>query len=229
VLARLDDGSHLSRIGVLTVRIISADLTVTCADGTHYTATHRLATTVCNPRHHPARRLIALYHERWEHEIAYLALRHTLTDGRVLRSTDPTGLDQEMWALLTVYQALRPAMVTAIESRPGIDPDRASFTTALETAKDLLINTAHTTDPDDLIGRIGEASLADPLPPRRPRTSVRKVKSPLSRYNRKRPASVPTQHTHHQHHRHHHRPRPQARDTRIEIIDNSPRALTTRH
>ena len=34
VLARLDDGSHLSRIGELAVRIITADITVTCADGT---------------------------------------------------------------------------------------------------------------------------------------------------------------------------------------------------
>jgi len=41
-----------------------------------------------------------------------------------------------MWALLTLYQALRRAIVTAIETRPGTDPDpdRASFTTALTTA-----------------------------------------------------------------------------------------------
>jgi hypothetical protein len=187
VLARLDDGSHLSRIGALTVRIITADITVNCADGTHYTATYRLATTLTDPRRHPARRLIALYHERWEHEIAYLALRHTLADGRVLRSTDPVGLEEEMWALLVVYQALRRAMVTAVESRPGIDPDRASFTTALETAKDLLVNAANLTDDSDPLGHIGRAVLADLLPPRRARTSVRKVKSPLSRYNKKDP------------------------------------------
>ena len=119
VLARLDDGSHLSRIGELAVRIITADITVTCADGTRYTANYRLATTLTDHRRHPARQLVALYHERWEHEIAYLALRHTLAAGRVLRSTDPAGLEQEMWALLTVYQALRRAMVTAVESRPA--------------------------------------------------------------------------------------------------------------
>jgi hypothetical protein len=86
-------------------------------------------------RHHPTAALIALYHERWEHEIAYLALRHTLPQGRVLRSADPAGLEQEMWALLTVYQALPRAMVTAVESRPGTDPDRASFITALQTSR----------------------------------------------------------------------------------------------
>ncbi|HUO39780.1 MAG TPA: hypothetical protein VMU34_18935, partial [Mycobacterium sp.] len=94
VLARLDDGSHLSRIGELAVRIITADLTVTCADGTRYTATYRLTTTLCDPRHYRARRLIAVYHERWEHEIAYLALHHTLAEHRVLRSADPAGLNR---------------------------------------------------------------------------------------------------------------------------------------
>ena len=153
-----------------------------------YTANYRLATTLTDHRRHPARQLVALYHERWEHEIAYLALHHTLAAGRVLRSTDPAGLEQEMWALLTVYQALRRAIVTAVESRPGTDPDRASFTTALEAAKNLLVNAVNiTADPTDLVGRIGHAVLTNLLPPRRPRTSVRKVKSPLSRYNKKDP------------------------------------------
>ncbi len=43
-----------------------------------------------------------------------------------------------MWALLALYQALRRAMVTAVETVPGTDPDRASFTNALETAKQTL-------------------------------------------------------------------------------------------
>jgi hypothetical protein len=49
--ARLDDGSYLSRIDDLTVRIITADITFTCADGTCYTANYRLATTLsCSGR-----------------------------------------------------------------------------------------------------------------------------------------------------------------------------------
>jgi hypothetical protein len=188
VVARCDDGSFLSRIGTMTVRIITADITVTCADGSRHTATYRLATTLLDPHRYPARALIGLYHERWEHEIAYLALRHTLLQGRVLRSTDPAGLQQEMWALLTLYQTLRRAMVTAVESVPGTDPDRASFTTALSAAQDLLVKAENViTDSVDLVGDIGHAVLADLLPPRRPRTSVRKVKSPLSRYNKKDP------------------------------------------
>ena len=137
-MARLDDGSFLSRIGELTVRVIDANVTVTCADGTHYTGRYRLATTLAAHRRYPAPALIRLYHERWEHEVAYLALRHTLLGGRVLRSCDPAGPEQEIWALLALYQALRRAMVTAVEAVPGTDPDRASFTIALETARQTL-------------------------------------------------------------------------------------------
>lgn len=188
VLARLPDGSWLSEIGGVRVRIIEAAVTVTCADGTTYSGTYRLATTLCDHRRYPAKALICLYHERWEHEVAYLALRHTLLGGRVLRSADPAGLRQEMWALLAVYQILRIAMVTAVESAPGTDPDRAGFTIALETAKDLLVKAENVvTGSVDLVGDIGRAVLAGLLPPRRPRVSVRKVKSPLSRYNKKDP------------------------------------------
>ena len=35
-------------------------------------------------------------------------------------------LEQETRALLTLYQLLRMAMATAIETRPGTDPDRAA-------------------------------------------------------------------------------------------------------
>jgi hypothetical protein len=78
-------------------------------------------------------------HQRWPLETAYLALRHTLLGGRVLRSGDRPGLEQETWALLTLYQLLRMAMTDATQSIPGTDPDRASFTTALHTAADQLI------------------------------------------------------------------------------------------
>lgn len=60
-------------------------------------------------------------------------------DGLVLRSQDPFGLDQEIWAQLTVYQALRRAMTEATDTDPSIDPDRASFTIALEAARDQVI------------------------------------------------------------------------------------------
>ncbi|MGW7673992.1 hypothetical protein ACWGJX_44110 [Streptomyces sp. NPDC054775] len=57
-------------------------------------------------------------------------------NGRNPRSGDPAGIEQEMWSLLTLYQALRTVMVDAAESLPGTDPDRRCFTVALQTARD---------------------------------------------------------------------------------------------
>jgi Transposase DDE domain len=136
VLACLPDGSYLSRLDSgLAVRIIEAGVVMTGADGTRVADSYRLITTLTDHRLYPADALMRLYHERWEIESAYFALRHTLLDGRVLRSGDRPGIEQELWALLTLYQLLRMAMVTAVETRPGTNPDRASFTTALEAAR----------------------------------------------------------------------------------------------
>jgi hypothetical protein len=87
------------------------------------------------------------------------------------------------------------AMVTAVETRPGTNPDRASFTTALETARDQLTAAAGICPdgPADLPGVIGRAVLATLLPARRPRFSARKVKCATSCYlnhGDKRPHAV---------------------------------------
>ena len=185
VLRRLPDGSFTSLIGGVKVRIIAASVTVTCHDGTTYSGVYRVATTLLDHRAYPADALIALYHERWEHEIAYLALRHTLLHGRVLRSGDPAGVEQEMWALLAVYQVLRIAITDAVQTVPGTDPDRASYQIAVDTAQNMVTTAGGITGPcDDLTGDIGRAVLANLHGPRRPRVCARRVKSPLSRWNK---------------------------------------------
>jgi hypothetical protein len=198
VLAHLTDGSYLSRLDGLQVRIIEADLTVTGEDGSVVQDRYRLITTLLDHHRFPAAAVVRLYHERWEIEVAYLALRHTLLAGRVLRSHDRPGLEQEIWALLTLYQLLRMAMVTAVEAVPGADPDRASFTTAVEAARDQLTAAQGVLCPDgpvDLLGAIGRAVLAMLLPARRLRYSARKVKCATSRYLHRddgRPAAATT-------------------------------------
>ena len=170
VLEHLPDGPYLSNLDGLPVRIIDADLTVTGGDGSRIGDRYRLITTLLDSHRFPAADLVELYHERWEIESAYLALRHTMVGGHVLRSQDRPGLEQEIWALLTVYQLLRMAMVDAVETRPGTDPDRASFTTALQAARDQLTAArgVHPDDPADLPGVIGRAVLVTLLPARRP-------------------------------------------------------------
>jgi len=187
VLRHLPDGSYLSQLAGLPVRIIEAELTIRGSDGTAIGDHYRLITTLLDERRFPAARLIRLYHERWEIESAYLALRHTMLAGHVLRSQDRPGVEQEVWALLTLYQLVRTAMVEAVETLPGLDPDRASFTTALEAARDQLV-TAPGIDPDpttdaDRLGTIGYAVLTTLLPARRLRYSNRNVKCSTSRYH----------------------------------------------
>jgi Insertion element 4 transposase N-terminal/Transposase DDE domain len=181
----LPDGSCLSRVDGLRVRIIEAGLDVHGADGTRLGDSYRLITTLLDWRRYPAGELVGLYHERWEIEVAYLALRHTLLGGYVLRSRDRAGAEQELWALLTVYQALRMAMTAATGSVPGTDPDRASFTAALESAREQVITARGVEDPatPDDAGRIGRAVLDGLLPARRARYSARKVKCSTSRYH----------------------------------------------
>jgi Insertion element 4 transposase N-terminal/Transposase DDE domain len=184
VLRRLPDGSWLSLLGGVTVRVIDAAWTVTTSAGS--TASEcRLVTTLTDPARFPARDLAALYHERWEIETAYLELKSTILGGRVLRARTPDGVEQEIYALLVTYQALRAAIADAASTVPGTDPDRASFTIALNAARDQVTLAAGVIAGArvDLAGRIGRLVLAGLMPPRRLRTSPRVVKRAISKYN----------------------------------------------
>jgi hypothetical protein len=188
-VARCRDGSTLTRIGTLTMRVIDAEISIRTSQGT-CTGHYRLLTTLTDPAAHPAGELVRLYHERWEIESAYAELKCTILGGRVLRARTPDGVEQEVWALLTAYQALRTAMTDATDSIPGTDPDRAGFLTALAAARDQLILAAGVTNGADidLIGAIGRHVLAHLLPTRRVRTKDRIVKRAISKYNARGPA-----------------------------------------
>jgi hypothetical protein len=188
ILRRLPDGSWLSRIGTLDVRIVEAQISITTTIGTH-TGEYRLITTLLNPATHPADQLIRIYHERWEIETAYLELKSSILGGRVLRARTLEGVDQEIHALLIVYQLLRTAMVDATDSRPGTDPDRASFTTALNTARNQVTQAAGiiTGTVIDLVGVIGADVLHNLLPDRRIRTKTRMIKRSNSKYQARGP------------------------------------------
>ena len=194
-IARLSDGSVLARLGPLTVRVIDAEITISTPAG-RTTGSYRLITTLTDPEAHRALDLVRLYHERWEIETCYAELKSTILGGRVLRAQTPAGIEQELYALLTTYQALRIAMTDATDSIPGTDPDRASFTVALHTARDQLIHAtgviAETTI--DLVGAIGRQVLAHLQPPRRTRTKARIVKRAISKYNARGPNIDRTSH-----------------------------------
>jgi hypothetical protein len=60
--AILPDGSYLTRINGVRLRVIDAQVTVTTSDGMRLGGQYRLATTLLDHRRYPAAELVALYH-----------------------------------------------------------------------------------------------------------------------------------------------------------------------
>jgi Insertion element 4 transposase N-terminal/Transposase DDE domain len=183
VLRRYRDGSYLSQIGTVPVRIIECEITIATAAGRH-TGVYRLATTLLEHHRHPAAALVTLYHQRWEIETCYLELKSSILGGRVLRARTPAGIAQEVYALLTCYQILRIAITDAIDTAGGVDPDRGSFAIALQAARDQLTQAAGVIADAviDLIGAIGRRVLDNLMPERRLRVCPRIVKRAISKY-----------------------------------------------
>ena len=191
ITQRLSDGSYLAHIGyrilptLLPVRIVEATVTITLADGTERTEQWRLITNLLDHTRYPARELVHLYHERWQAETTYASIKHTILDGRVLRSRSTGGLEQEIWAVLATYQALIRAAADATYTRPGLDMDRISFTVLATTAADTVTTATAVIPhgPANLLGCIGRALLGNLLPARKgQRTRPRTRKSRNSKY-----------------------------------------------
>lgn len=185
-IGRLPDGSWLSLLAGVKIRVIDAEIIVT-GGAARRTGRYRLLTTLLDHQRYPALDLLTCYHQRWEIETAYLELKSTILGGRVLRARTPAGVDQEVYALLAIYQTLRLAMAEATASQPATSPERASFTIALHAARDQLIHAAGVIAATtiDLVGKIGRAVLAELLPPRRSRVSPRVVKRAISKHRAK--------------------------------------------
>jgi len=188
VLRRYRDGSYLSQIGAVRVRVVECQITIATSAGRR-TGAYRLATTLLDHHRYPAGALVTLYHQRWEIETAYLELKSSILGGRVLRARSPAAVAQEVYALLTCYQIVRIAITDAIEAAGGIDPDRGSFTIALNAARDLLTQAANVIAGTviDLTGAIGRRVLDNLLPDRRLRVSPRVVKRAISKYQARGP------------------------------------------
>lgn len=183
VLKRYRDGSYLSTMGALRVRVIDAEITISTTAGRR-SGHYRLLTSLLDPEDYPAGDLVRLYHERWEIETVYLELKSSMLGGRVLRAQTPAGIEQEVYALLLTYQLLRTAIADATTACPDIDPDRASFTIAWQAARDQVIRAGNVIAAAviDLVGAIGARVLAHPLPARRQRVSPRIVKRANSKH-----------------------------------------------
>lgn len=93
--------------------------------------TVRLMTSILDHEVAPAADLAALYHRRWEIELAFDEIQtHQMGRPRVLRSRSPQMVRQEIWALLLTHYAIRH-FVHEVAEDTGADPDRISFMRSL--------------------------------------------------------------------------------------------------
>ncbi len=140
VLEVFGDGSWRSELGAsqpcsrrIPVRVIDYRLDDPGRPG--QPEDYRLLTTILDPEHAPAAELPALYPQRWEQETTLDELKtHQRGPGVVLRSRDPSGVIQEVWAHLLVHYAIRTLMHQAALAAE-VDPDRLSFTRSLHIAR----------------------------------------------------------------------------------------------
>lgn len=123
----------------ITVRVVEALITVT-VNGVTRTEKHRLVTSLLDPDHAPADQIVALYARRWAAETGIREIKTTLLAGQPLRSRTPIRAQQELWAALVVYQAIRLLINHAAHTQ-NLDPSRISFTAARDTAEHTITTT----------------------------------------------------------------------------------------
>jgi hypothetical protein len=141
----LPDGTYLAELKpprksdgpVLTVRVIEYTVHTAAEDGAGETSeVFALVTDLLDAEEYPALDLACCYPDRWGCETVIGHHKTDMGEGQpVLRSKDPEGVMQEMWALFAVYQAICRIIGIAVNAA-GIPPARISFPHALAAATD---------------------------------------------------------------------------------------------
>jgi len=147
---------------------------------------HRLLTTLLSARRHPAPRLIELYHERWEEELAIDEVKTHQRERPVLRSETPAGVVQEIYGLLLAHYVVRKLMCEAAATI-DVAPRRLSFIDSLKILRCRLPECPRSVRGlrdwyENLLAEIAEGV----LPPRRDRVNPRVIKRKMSRWPKKR-------------------------------------------
>jgi hypothetical protein len=145
----LADGTYLARLyparkadgPPITVRVIEYTVHTTPTAGGGETSSSELfclVTDLLDVERYPALDLACAYPLRWGCETVIGHHKTDMGDGQpVLRSKDPEGVAQEMWALFAVYQAIHQLIGAAVDAA-GIPPEKISFPHALAAATDTI-------------------------------------------------------------------------------------------
>src|SRR6266542_578249 len=152
---------NLPRLPDIPARLVEFTLAVTDSTGRARTSRFRILATLLDHEQYPAGQIAAVYAERWQVEVIYLRVKSTLRGaGTRLRGQTPALAVQEIWGLLTVYNALVGLAVAAAVVL-GVDPDAISFAAVLALTRtsattDLAcVQCGHRSDPvDDLVTAI---------------------------------------------------------------------------
>ena len=152
-IAVLADGSYLAVLHParkadgppITVRVIEYTVHTSPADGgdgdgdgdgEESSEVFALVTDLLDPEAYPALDLACAYPMRWAAETVIGHHKTDMGEGMpVLRSKDPEGVAQEMWALFAVYQAIHTLIGAAVDAT-GIPPEKISFPQALTAVTD---------------------------------------------------------------------------------------------
>jgi Transposase DDE domain len=195
-LRRLHDGSYLAKLyrsprhrereeGGLTVRIIEYTFADPGRAGSGQK--HRLLTTLLDAHRHPAKRLIVLYHERWEEELTIDELKTHQRQRPVLRSETPAGVVQEIYGLLLGHYVVRQLMVEAAQ-QAKVSPRQLSFVATLKILRCRLPECPKSERGlrrwyEELLAEVAE----EIVEPRRERINPRVIKRKMSNWRKKRP------------------------------------------
>jgi hypothetical protein len=141
----LADGSYLAVLHPrrkadgppITVRVIEYTVHATPGGGEEESSeVFALVTDLLDPEAHPALDLACAYPMRWGCETVIGHHKTDMGEGMpTLRSKDPEGVAQEMWALFAVYQAIHTLIGAAVDAT-GIPPEKISFPQALAAVTD---------------------------------------------------------------------------------------------
>lgn len=192
----LRDGSYLSKIYSTdydrmhdrrgrSVRVLEYSLDDPQRPG--HAQRHRLVTTLLDEQAHPARKLIVLYHQRWEEELAIDEAKTHLRHSAKLRSHSAAGVVQELYGLLIAHFIIRKLALEAA-TEAGISPRQISFTATLRVLRVSLVEAPRSPRLFRAwyAGLLSEVSLQR-LGPRRQRINPRVIKRPQSKWPKARP------------------------------------------
>lgn len=201
VIQPLNDGSRLVRVKIRksarhsiewqgTVREIRAQMSKPGFRPQEL----RLWTTLLDDKEYPASELLSLYATRWQHELFFREMKHTLTkNGDLLDSQTLETACQEVAALFIAMSVVAKQRLAVREIQKKVLPsvsilgfEKALFVVKilwvqLEAAKDVLTELQK----NQLIQKTVEMFLPQIVPKKRSRSSPRAVRQPVSGWPRK--------------------------------------------